>query len=318
MALAADGGGAIVGPMKRRTLATIAVAALAAVAAVAAATQSHAGGKRPADVAMKLLPSSPDVYVVRRIVYTLLPTNVGGLDAENVVVDAYVGGDAEAAAFEVTQDRGTCELASDTHVHCTIDMIPHGKKVKIRIRVRPQLAGTINFTATTNAAWNESTDNDSASVDTPVHPGKPGTPKVANEDGPIGTASKPEQDDSIVHGRFGVSEPGHVEVHVVDLTDGHGVTLLPGSEIKSPPILDVAPPPGKDHEGEHKKVLDNPEPTIDVRVGDTNIAETAHPVYELHLSSDLRTDHSYAVVVQAKDLEDQTGNKQLNFKLKKK
>jgi hypothetical protein len=87
--------------------------------------------------------------------------------------------------------------------------------------------------------------------------------------------------------------------------------------MKVPPILDVAPPPGKDREGEHKKVLDNPEPRIDVRVGDVNIAETAHPVYQLHLPGNLRTDHSYAIVVQANDLEDQPGNKQLNFKLKK-
>jgi Domain of unknown function DUF11 len=304
--------------MKKRTLVPVLVAAIALLGSVGAAAHSLAGGPRPADVTVRVLPSSPDVYVVRRIVYTVLVTNVGGVDTSSVTVGADVGGDADASAFEVTQGRGTCDIPEPTHVACAIDVLPHGKTVKIRIRVRPQLEGTIHFGATTSAAANADVGNDSASVDTPVHPGKPGSPKLNNEDGPNGATAHAIENVAIVQGRIGVSEPGEVHVQVVDKTTDETLPLLKGSSVESPP-LDTAPPAGTPAEGGKKKVLESTDTSLDAPVGDTHVPETAHPVYALQLPlSDVKPDHTYAVVVHATDLEGQPANLELKFKLKKK
>src|SRR5919204_649776 len=177
-------GASVDAPRMKKRMLVPAIVTVALLVSVGAATHALAGGPRPADVSVTILPSSPDVYVVRRIIYTVLVSDVGGLDASGVTLNATVGGTANAEAFEVTQEQGTCSIPTTGSLACSLGTVPHGSTVKIRLRVRPFLAGTIVVSAKTSAATNADKTNDTTSVSTPARPGNPGSPQLKNEDGP--------------------------------------------------------------------------------------------------------------------------------------
>jgi hypothetical protein len=319
---------------------------VALLVSVGAATHALAGGPRPADVTVTILPSSPDVYVVRRIIYTVLVSDVGGLDASGVTLNATVGGNANAEAFEVTQEQGTCSIPTTGSLSCALGTVAHGSTVKIRLRVRPFLAGTIQVSAKTSAATNADKTNDTTSVSTPARPGNPGSPQLKNEDGPnaaivipvttppvvtppvvtppvaippVVTPPAPVGTPAIVSGRIGVSEAATLDVQVVNKTTGATIPLLQGSVVDSPPLTVPVIPGAPALEADKKTVLPATAPVLTAPVGDTKTPETAHPVYTLQLpAAAVNTNDTYAVVVKAKDLEGQAANVQLTFKLKKK
>jgi hypothetical protein len=84
----------------------------------------------------------------------------------------------------VTQEQGTCSIPTTGSLACSLGTVTHGSTVKIRLRVRPFLAGTIVVSAKTSAATNADKTNDTTSVSTPARPGNPGSPQLKNEDGP--------------------------------------------------------------------------------------------------------------------------------------
>ena len=279
----------------------VVVATVVAVGALtAAAGSSSAAAPKPADVTVKVLASSSDAYVAGKIVYNVLATNLGGADTANVTVDATIGGNGNAAALTVTQSLGTCAIAEPTHVSCSIPVLAHGTTAKIRVQVKPNLPGNVDFSATISASADANPTNDSATATAVVHPGKPGPPEVRMSGQPKGATSDPKRHTATVRVKVDVSEPGTLTVQVVDRTLGTSIALLPGSIVGTTRL----------------RVR---QATVTAPVGDAATVHNTHLVYEIRLPlAQLRPSHAYALVVEAVDLEGQQGDAlQIPFRLRK-
>lgn len=275
-----------------------AAAGLGLLVAVAGAA-GHVRATRPADVSVKVLPSSAETWVGRSVVYNVVVSNLGGEDAAGVRADATIGGEAGGVPVSVTPTLGSCSMAESVHVVCSIDVLPRAATAKIRIQVRPALPGSIDFSSTTSAPGDANTANDTASASTVVRPGKPGPPSVRIGKKPGGATPDPRDARfASIKGRIDVSEPGQLSLKVVGRSPATVVPVLVGTSI-----------------GTMKLTVRRT--TVTVPVGEAKTTGMTPLLYDIRLPlAKLRATRLYAIVVNVVDLEAEQGNTlEIPFKL---
>ena len=210
------------------TRAVVSAAAFSAIVASVAITASGlTAAPEPADLQVSVLPSRPDVYVNRRLVYTVVVKNVGGSDASGVGVN--LGFSSGVDVDTASSARAAC-VAADP-VDCSIDTLERNRSAKIRIALRPNASGPLVAHASAGLGEPElepAQSNNDASVSTSVRPGKIGPPKLAVPRKPTGSAGSAA---FAAVGEVSVSEPGTLTWRLKNTKTGATLVLLGGTVI---------------------------------------------------------------------------------------